>query len=216
MTAHIILRDHALDEVVQIPLEAIQTEGVKSGIYAYEKITIKTLLEAILIGSANDAARALAIYNADSEKEFVIKMNREARYLGLQSALFYNASGLDVYPSKNSDGKIQGNQMSARDLSILSRRLLQNDFFRTTIAKDVWIGSSVDGKFEHRMKTTNELLYQENVKGLKTGYTLLAKQCFIALVEQNGKEYLTIILGSENRFGLTQKLINWSTQNVRW
>lgn len=216
MTAHIIMRDHSLNEVVQIPPEAIQIEGVKGGFYAYEKVTVQTLLESILIGSANDAARALAIYNAGTEKDFVIKMNHEAQYLGLRSAQYHNSTGLDVYPSKEDNGQIKGNMMSARDMSILTRLLLRNKFVRATISKETWYGTSVDGKFEHFMETTNDLLNQEKVKGFKTGYTLLAKQCFIGLVEQNGHEYITIILGSEDRFGQTQKLIDWMSQNARW
>lgn len=216
MTAQIILRDHDLDEVVQVPLEAVQIEGVKGGLLAYEKITVRTLLEAIFIGSANDAARALAIYNAGSEKDFVLKMNREAQYLGLTSAQFYNATGLDVYPTKDSNGQIMGNRMSARDLSILSRLLLRNEFVRATVNQREWYGVSVDGRFEHSLETTNDLLEQENVHGLKTGYTLLAKQCFIGLIEQDGHEYLTIVLGSDDRFGQTQELIQWMNRWVRW
>jgi D-alanyl-D-alanine carboxypeptidase (penicillin-binding protein 5/6) len=216
MTAQIILRDHELDEVVQIPLEAVQTEGVKGGFYAYEKVTIKTLLQAILIGSANDAARSLAIHNAGSEKEFATKMNLEAQYLGLKSAHFYNSTGLDVYPTKTDNGQIKGNLMSARDISILVRLLIRNDFVRETVNNETWYGASVDGKFEHYMETTNDLLSQENIKGFKTGYTLLAKQCFVSLVEQDKNEYITIVLGSKDRFGQTQKIINWMGRSVRW
>ena len=209
MTALIILEEHDFDEEVTVSPAANRAPGASIDLYSYEKISVQTLLEAILIGSANDAAVALAIHNADSEAEFVIKMNRRAQDLGLISAEFFNATGLDVFEAENR--KFKGNLMSAHDVAKLARIMLRNDFVRTTVQKEKFVGQSSDGEFFHAKDTTNELLGTSlNLKGLKTGYTDLAGQCFVSFGETStGHEVLTVILGSEDRFGETAKLLQW-------
>jgi D-alanyl-D-alanine carboxypeptidase len=76
MVYKIIRENHKLDEVVTIDLSVINTEGAKVGFYAYEKLSVKTLLQSILIPSANDGAIALAIWHAGSVDNFVKKMNK--------------------------------------------------------------------------------------------------------------------------------------------
>ncbi len=224
MTFLLIYEDHNLNEIVTVAPDATRTYGAKIDLYAYEQVTVRTLLEAILIPSANDAAKALAIFDAGSEKEFVAKMNQKAHKLGLKSAMFYNASGLDIVTScKNSDdkdciSKNYGNKMSAQDLMTLTRILLKNKFFRQTIQKQVFEGYSTDGEFFHTKPTTNKLFGSiVNTKGVKTGYTELAGQCFINLTEnREGDEIITIVLGSSDRFGETVNLVSWILSHYDW
>lgn len=216
MTTLLILEEHEMDEVVQVDPEATKAVGASIDLFAYEKLTIQTLLEAILIGSANDAAVALAIHNAGSEAEFAQKMNQKARDLGLFSAQFFNATGLDMYNEDKEE--FYGNTMSAVDLMRLSRVLLRSDFVRETVQKEKFLGFSIDEEFFHEKDSTNQLLGTDlSLKGLKTGYTELAGQCFIALGEtEDGREILTVILGSEDRFGETEKLIRWIYDSFVW
>jgi len=216
MTALLILEQHDLNEVVTVDPLANKTAGSSVGLFAYEKISVKTLLEAILIGSANDGAVALAIHNAGSEKEFVTKMNAKAQDLELFSAQFHNATGLDVFdPSTRS---FRGNEMSAADVSRLARIIWRNEFVRNTVQKQEFLGTSIDGEFTHQKDTTNELLGTDlNLKGLKTGYTKLARQCFVAIGEnQAGHEVLTVMLGSDDRFGQTAELLEWVYNTFQW
>jgi len=216
MTALIILENHDLDEVVTIPLKATEVIGAKADFYQYEKVTVKTLLEAALIPSANDAAMALAIFDAGTEANFVKKMNAKARELGLNSAKFYNPTGLDHYDEVND--KWVGNKMSARDLATLAKLDLRNDFFRETVKKRNFAGTSVDGQFFHEKPSTNQLFDTFlNLKGVKTGYTELAGQCFISLGEtDDGNDILTVVLGSPDRFGETKKLLSWIYDSFVW
>ena len=157
MTAHLILREHDLDELVMVSPLATRVAGARIGLYGYEKLRVRDLLSATLIASANDAALALAIFNAGSEQEFAKKMNDESRKLGFNgskfnpenSAKFFNATGLDMI---DSDGNLYGNRMSIRDLEILVKNLLKNDFFRETVSKEVVSISSVNEKFTHSKK----------------------------------------------------------------
>lgn len=221
MTFLLIYENHDLNEVVTVSQAAARAPGAQIDLYAYEQLTVKTLLEAILIPSANDAAKALASFHAGTEDEFVIEMNQKAQKLGLKSAKFYNASGLDIIePCDEPDctPKFHGNKMSAQDLMTLTRILLKNEFFRKTIQKEVFEGYSIDREFFHTKPTTNKLFDSiVDTKGVKTGYTKLARQCFINLSENNeGDEIITILLGSSDRFGETVNLVSWILSHYDW
>ncbi len=66
MTTLVILANHEMDEVVTVPRAAVKAGGAGIELYQYEKMTVKTLLEAALIPSANDAAVSLAIHHSDT------------------------------------------------------------------------------------------------------------------------------------------------------
>lgn len=226
MTYLIIREEHDLDEVVTVPLEATKVEGAKVGLYQYERLTVRTMLEALLIPSGNDAAVALAIHDAGSEATFVQKMNQKAKALGLNSAEFFNASGLDVFEvvcadeacDEVLDKNVFGNKMSARDAALMARTALQDSLFRSIVRKDEFYGTSVDGQFAHEKKSTNKLLGTfVHSKGVKTGYTGLAGQCLINLSEdEQGHEILTVVLGSSDRFGETKNLLTWIWDSFEW
>jgi serine-type D-Ala-D-Ala carboxypeptidase (penicillin-binding protein 5/6) len=216
MTAMLILENHELDEVVTVPIEATLVNSSTIDVYEYEQFTVGTLVEAILIGSANDAAVTLAIFHSGSEAEFVREMNARAKELKLHSAKFYNSTGLDIIDEEQTE--VWGNSMSAYDVLTLARILLQNKFVKTAVAKPYFEGTSVDGKFFHEKATTNKLLSSFlNLKGMKTGFTYFAGECFVALGEtKGGDEVLTVILGSQDRFGETKKLISWIYDAFEW
>lgn len=226
MTYLIIRDEHDLEEEVSIPLAATKAEGAKVGFYQYERLTVKAMLEALLIPSGNDAAVALAVHNAGLEDAFVEKMNQKAKALKLYSAEFFNASGLDIFEvvcadeacGNVLDEKVFGNQMSARDAALMTRIALQDPLFREIVAKDEFYATSVDEQFAHEKKSTNQLLGTfVNSKGVKTGYTGLAGQCLINLSEdEQGREILTVILGSSDRFGETKNLLTWIWDSFEW
>ncbi len=110
-----------------------------------------------------------------------------------------------------------GNKMSARDILKLTRIALKNDFFRTTVPKGNFDGTSVDGEFFHEKPTTNQLYGSFlNLSGVKTGYTELAGECFVALGEHDGHQILTVILGSNDRFGETKNFLSWIYDSFEW
>ncbi len=216
MTALVILSEHTLEEVVVVPLVATQVEGVQIGIYQYEKLTVKTLLQAALIPSANDAAVALAVWDAGSEEAFALKMNEKAKELGIMTAEFFNATGLDMW-NENTESWY-GNKMSARDVARMARFALQDSFFKDTVVQRHFWGTSVGGEFLHEKKSTNQLFDTFlNLSGVKTGYTRLAGQCFVSLGStKDGHEVLTVILGSTDRFGETKRLLSWVYDSFKW
>ncbi len=215
MTALIILENHELDEVVTIDTEATKTEGSQIDLYGFEQLTVETLLEAALIPSANDAARALAFFDSGNETEFVKKMNTYAKSLDLKSAKFLNVTGLDIWDEQ--EKTYSGNKMSAYDVLKLTRIALKNEFFRKTVQKTHFYGTSIDENFFHEKKSTNQLLGTFlNLSGVKTGFTNLAGECFVALGKKDDSEILTVILGSPDRFGETKNFLSWIYDSFEW
>ena len=206
MTAYIILKEHKLDEIVTIKFNNQYVIGSKVGLQRKEQMSIKNLLEALLIKSGNDAAVALAIHNAKTVNSFVDKMNKESRKLGLLNTKFQNPIGLD-HPN---------NYSTANDLAKLSLLLYENNNIIEIInKKEIEISSTSN---QYKIKNTNKLLNSYlNIKGFKTGKTDNAKECLITVAENKDKKtILTIVIGSEDRFYDTKTLIEWTFQNFIW
>jgi len=108
--------------------------------------------------------------------------------------------------------------MSAQDMALMARVALQDSFFRNTVAKSEFYGTSTDGEFVHQKASTNQLLGTfVNSKGVKTGFTGLAGQCLVNLSEdEDGQEILTVVLGSSDRFGETKNLLTWIWDSFVW
>lgn len=211
MTAYIVFNENALDEIATVSRDAINVPGSKIWLYPDEKISIEQLMYGVLIPSGNDAARVLAEHNAGGEKTFVAKMNGYAKNLGMLNTRFTNSSGLDH----------QDNYSTAFDMMILTQKLLNDHPKILDIVKNqTFTITSSNGKISHELKTTNDLLggYLP-VKGLKTGSTPEAGECFIGLVknEKNpDSDILTIVVGSPNRFQETKVLIDWILRAYQW
>lgn len=201
MTAYLVLRDKNLDETVTIPKEITTVQGGGSVILNLvpgDTMTARQLIQATLIPSANDAAIALAVWHSGSVNSFVAKMNDTARNLGMQNTNFENPTGLDTI----------GHVSTAKDLALLTHYLLENDFFRQTVnTKSLTITSGKGHAYQ--VNTTNQLLVDgPSLRGVKTGYTQAAGECLVTLSEREGREVITVILGSSDRFGESRNMIN--------
>jgi len=201
MTAIIVLENYNLDEVIKIPLSAVRREGARGDLRIDESMTVRSLLSIMLIDSSNDAAFALAEKRAD----FVLLMNKKAKELGLVNTHFSNPDGLDE----------PGNYSSALDIEKIFSYLINKypEAFEILKTKNMMVYSA-DGKTEHRLKNTNELLGKasEVVAG-KTGYTDEAGGSLILLAENN---IITVVLGSPDRFSESEKLIQWLKEAYIW
>ncbi len=208
MTVTIILEENKLSDIVTVSKAASQVEGSKIWLAQGEKISVENLLYASLVHSANDAAYALAEYNSGDAKTFVAKMNQKAKELGLHDTNFTNPVGLDE----------PENYSTAYDLAILARYAYGKSFVRkAAVIKEMEI-SSTNGKLNHKLETTNDLLGSYlKVLGLKTGTTDLAGQCLIAIIENDsGNDILTVMLNSPSRYSETKLLADWVFRTFNW
>lgn len=206
MTAYIVLEENNPDDIVTISSTAANKTGSRMGLYEGETITIRNLLYGLLIKSGNDAAVALAEFNAGSESAFVNKMNTRAQELGMFDTHFTNTTGLDSEAAYS----------SARDMTLLSSHLARDPNIREIVKLSSTEVTSTSG-YVHRLVNTNILLGQLGIKGLKTGKTPGAGECLITLAEsEDGHEILTIVLGSDNRFADTKILVDWIYRAYSW
>lgn len=212
MTGLIIAEDETPYTIIQVSDEAAGTDGSTSFLNAGEEITVKDLTYGMMIASGNDAAMALALYNAGTMENFVRKMNNRAQKLGLENTHFSNPMGFDT----------ETNYSTAQDMALLSMYVLQNEFLTKPANLTRYEFESKSGIF-HEFVTTNELLNKEltvpgvTVEGLKTGRTPEAGECLISVgKDKDGNKILTVVLGSSARFQDTQKLIEWVYGNYQF
>lgn len=213
MTALVALDHYRLEEVLTVGNFNIQKQ--KMNLVAGEKITVSDLLYGLLVSSANDAAIVLAQNYPGGEAGFVKAMNIKARDWHLESTYYANPTGLD----SDESGKLlpARSLTSAFDLAFLTRKALENNFFREIVKTREKTVKSVDGKIVHRLFNVNQLLGNlEGVHGVKTGWTEEAGECFVGYTERNGRGVITAVLGSRDRFGDTAKLVDWVFTSYVW
>lgn len=205
MTALVALDYYKSDDIIKVG--RINAIGQSMRLVEGEEITFNSLLHALLMYSANDAAEALAQSYSGGRDAFINAMNQKAIELHLDNTHFANPSGLDE----------DGHYSTAKDMIRLSEIAMQNGYFAQIVGTKEMIVKSVDNKFVHYLKNINELLGTvDGVKGVKTGWTEGARENLITYIERNGRKVYIAILGSQDRFGETKKMINWIFGSYNW
>ncbi|HYU65006.1 MAG TPA: serine hydrolase [Candidatus Paceibacterota bacterium] len=207
MTALVVIDNLDLKEEVTIPKEAVRVDGSKQDLYAGEIISVEDLLQTMLIGSSNDAAKALAMYGQSKNIDFIAKMNEQASLLGMKDTQFLDPAGLN-----------DNAYSTAQDfVKLVAHALKYNKIWEVLRQPELTLKSQ--GAPERQIKNTDQLLGTiDNLLGGKTGYTDIALGCMVVAVNVNNKHdtLISIVLGSTNRFEDTKKLIDWVTQAYRW
>ncbi|MDE7254861.1 MAG: D-alanyl-D-alanine carboxypeptidase [Helicobacter sp.] len=188
MTAMLAIESGQMNKLVTIPKEATRTEPSKLGLKAGDKVYLRDLVKATLIGSANDAAVAIGIAVGGSTKKFVAMMNRKARMLGMHDTRFTNAAGFDI----------GAHYSSANDLMKLAEYAIRNATFNQIVKADVHRFRTTNTKRAYIVRTTNRLLKERKYAvGVKTGYTSKAGPCLIARGKKDGKDVLLVMLNQK-------------------
>jgi len=200
MTAIVAIENADLSKVTTISNHAAHVEPSKAGFKEGDKITIEGLLYAALVGSANDAALALAEAVAGSETRFVQLMNEKAVSIGASDTRFINSNGLPG----------AGQHTTALDLSKIMNYGMRYPKLREIIATPKAYIVTEKGKTIFLRNTDKLLWLDERVIGGKTGYTRSAKHCFVCVAKNEKKTIIVTLLGSPSRKNLwmeTEKLI---------
>ncbi|MBD3250153.1 MAG: hypothetical protein GF381_01100 [Candidatus Pacebacteria bacterium] len=206
MTA-LVARETFHQELVLMVQPGLFVEGHSVGFVEGEKISVSSLIKALLINSGNDAAVILARHHPHGQAGFVKAMNQKAQDLGLNSTYFVNPSGLDH----------SAQQTTARDLTILAKEVLKDPFLASLVATPKTKITDLSGLLSHELFNTNQLLIERtDVFGLKTGTTELAGQVLITLVERDGHQVLIVVMGSEDRYADTTRLIDQTFSEYQW
>lgn len=204
-TALTALNIYPLDEVISIG--STYSEGKVMELKAGEKITIRSLIDALLVYSANDSAYNLANYHLKGISGFVAQMNILAAKYNLTDTHFTNFDGIHN----------DNHYSSVYDLAQLGRLAVKNPTIREVVKKDKLTVTDITGQIRHELVSTNELLgkYPE-IEGLKTGWTPEAGGCFVALINLRGHELISVVAQSPDRFADTVKILDWAKSSVTW
>ena len=208
LSAVITIENLNLDDIVTISEQSLKVDGEKQDLYLGERMTVRNLLKLMLIESSNDAAYALAAHAKSLEADFVSLMNLKTISLGMADSFFADPAGLD-----------DSGYSTAQDLVKLTEYSLKYREIWDISSEKTAIVESSDERIKHKAISTNRLLGLVNdIIGGKTGYTEGAGQCMILVTSVSGYsgKLISVVLGSDDRFGDTQKLIEWAREAYRW
>ena len=201
MTALLTLERAELDAVFPAADYAASPVESKIGLMPRERMRVRDLLTALLLESANDAAVTLAQGVAGSRDAFVREMNRRAVSLGLRDTSYANPIGFDE----------PDNHSSARDLAVLTRRLLENRQFARIV--DLPRATLMSGARTRTIDNRNRLVARHPfVSGVKTGHTQGAGYVLVGSGAAGGGRVITVTLGAPSeaaRDADTLALLRW-------
>ncbi len=197
MTVWTALEHSQSAEVVTVEAGDIVNVSPVLGLQPGDKIRVKDLVSAVLIGSANDAASVLGGFVAKKvELPFGELMNQEAIELGMKNSRFSNPMGFDSVV----------NYSSARDLSILVHKLDERGMFTDSEKATEYRFVSELGN-QYAISATNRLANQyPDLRAVKTGYTNLALGAMINFLDTERGRKLLVVIGSPDREGDTLEL----------
>ena len=200
MTALLVVERSHPNDPVRITKAALNYSGSGIGLLPRgRRVRLETLLNGLLIVSGNDAAIALAVHLAGTERRFVAMMNQRASDWGLECTHFASSHGLE-----------DGNRSCARDLAVLTRLAMAEPRIRRIVRR-----AQVDFRFP--IKGRRLYLYGHNplirlgypgAIGLKTGYTNAAGRCFVGVARRNGRTLGVVLLNSRDPAKHAPKLLN--------
>lgn len=197
MTALVVLERADPDRKVTVDPRAVGVEGSSLYLTAGEVLTVRELLFALMLRSANDAAEALAYEIAGSVPAFIDMMNEKAAAMGLCDTHFETPHGLD--------GK--EHYTTARELARIAAEALGNDEFRRIVSTDkIALGDDP----VRLVVNHNKLLFlYDGAVGVKTGFTKKSGRCLVGAAERDGLMLITVTLNAPDDWSDHEKLFDF-------
>lgn len=193
MTALAVVQHLKMDDTVPVSAYAASAPASKIKLKPGESYTVRELLYALLLSSANDAARALAERISGSEEEFARQTTREVRQLGAYRTTLATANGL---PADNQ-------YSTAEDLAKMFRKAMENpELAKIMQTKYYTIKGDRELRNHNRFLFTTPLA----VAG-KTGYTRASKHTYVGMFQKDDKAIIVALMGSSKKWADLRPLI---------
>jgi len=175
----------SLDKKIKISKKAASEPPSKLGLKSGQRISLRYLIRAAAIKSANDAATAIGEAIEGSEAAFARRMNRTAKALGMKRTTFKNAHGLTQ----------QGHLSTAKDMTILGRHLFYDypEYYNLFSRRKANAGIR-----EVRHTNTRFLANYRGADGIKTGFTSAAGYTLTASAERGNERIITTVFGGRS------------------
>ncbi|MDB6140493.1 MAG: Serine-type D-Ala-D-Ala carboxypeptidase [Verrucomicrobiaceae bacterium] len=190
ITALVVVDQGNLDRRVTVQAGDIEVEPTRLGVRPGESYTVRELLYAFLVKSANDVAQVLARVTAGSQPAFAVMMNAKAKSLGMSNSYFINPHGLPA----------RGQHSTARDMARAALAAYRSPIIRDAIQHKYLSFHFASGR-SVTLENTNELLGRmPECNGMKTGYTNAAGRCLLASASSNGRAVIAVQLGTKTKY----------------
>lgn len=175
-----------------------------AGLHVGDVLTARALLNAMLLPSGADAARALAVSYGPGWHAFVRKMNAAARKLHLVGTHFTNFDGV---PSSD--------RSTPRNLLLLGEAAMKQRVIRTVVARRNYRITAGPHRHAYFWQNTNLLLGRyPGAIGIKTGWTGAAGECLLFEATHGKKTLIGVALDSAPTksgrvFTDATRMLNW-------
>ncbi|HPB17644.1 MAG TPA: D-alanyl-D-alanine carboxypeptidase family protein [Clostridia bacterium] len=199
------------ETIITASAKAHGVEGSSVYLNLGEEFTLREMLYAIEVRSANDATVAVAEAIAGSQGEFVNRMNQKATELGMLDTYYRDCTGLTD----------AGHYSTVKDLSIVTKALITQypDIFQfsRTLEKDFRDKEHRD--YQYMVNRNNLLNYYDGASGLKTGFTTAAGYCLVGTAQRGEISLITIVTGepdNNHRVGEAAFLLDYGFSNFMY
>lgn len=232
---HDELQQHAITDNTKVTvtpdIAAISNDPNYSsiGLISGQSYSVIELVNAAMVKSADGAVVALATADGNSLDEFVLKMEQKAHDIGLKKANIINPTGLTNSEMKSlSSSNVSANaenEMSAKDVAILSRYLIHSYPAILQVTAQKKANFFISKNNVKSIENLNKMLPGDQytvpgvkINGLKTGTSDKAGACFVSTGNYRGHQIITVVLhangnNNDNRFVQTQNLYKMLKQD---
>ncbi|MEM1057709.1 MAG: LysM peptidoglycan-binding domain-containing protein [Verrucomicrobiota bacterium] len=155
-----------------------------------EIVQVEDMMPAVLLGSDNDAARALARHAGGNDYDrFIQLMNKKALELGCRRTVFKNPNGLPI----------DGQYTTCEDLMKIFHAAIAVPEIREW-ARTKYFTLKTKARTQ-RVKNHNRLLgVYDGMDAAKTGWTYASRHTYAASVKRDGHELHLTLLNSPNKW----------------
>jgi len=205
LTSLVALENFSPDQPVIVTSRALgqSPDDTRMGLKAGETLTVRELLDGMLLPSGDDAASAIAMDTVGMAR-FVAAMNAQVAALGLSESHFTATAGLDD----------PGLYSSAHDLAVIADYTYQRFplFDQIVGTRTITLPAGIEHPVFH-LHNLNALLeaYPAAV-GMKPGWTGDAGACLIGMAVRGGHHLLAVVLSGNYPARLESRLFDWGFQ----
>jgi len=204
MTAAVASKNFDSNLPIVIPVLGGELGGEVRKFNTGDNVTVTNLLRLMLTASSNEAAEVFA--RAYGRQAFIDLMNVQAKAWDLRDTYFDDPTGLSV-----------SNQSTPEDLKVLARKVYQDypEIFKTTRRKNWTITENTTGR-SIKVVSNNNFAGRVDFLGGKTGYIEDSNGNLLSIFLYGGRPIIVIALGTDDRFGETERLFSWFTKNYTY
>lgn len=216
LSTYIAVQECELDEMVTFSEDAVHSikwwEDANMGVYPGSSLTVEEVLYGILVGSANEAAYAIAEHISGNLDNFAVLMNQTAKKLGCENSNFVTPNGIHN----------ENHYTTAYDMALIAKAFFSNETLTkmsATTRFDVPV-TKTQTREGLILTAKSQLLpgkpyAYSSLVGTKTGYTDQARQTLVSCAEKNGLKLICVILKEETpaQFTDTIELFNYGFDN---